>query len=124
MSIRRSDLSWITVSDLDKAKKFFVEKLGMNLKTEDSTFGWLEFSGSQEGGSVLGVGRDDAHNPVKPGHNAIMTFKVDDIVKTKEDCEAKGVSFLGPIMEVPGHVKLVFFVDEDGNKFQLVQDVA
>jgi len=124
MSIRRSDLAWITVSDIEKAKKFFVDKLGMKLNVEDATYGWLELSGSEEGGAVLGVGCDDEQNPVKPGHNAIMTFSVDDIVKTKEELEKKGVAFLSPIMKIPGHVKLVLFADEDGNKFQLVEDMS
>ena len=51
----------------------------------------------------------------------ILTFTVDDIEAAKKELEEKGVKFKTDIYEVPGHVKLVDFVDEDNNTYQLAQ---
>ena len=122
MITKRSDLAWITVSDIKKAKKFFTEVVGLEVRTETPEYGWLELA-PKEGGCMLGVGH---YNPqyskeVKPGQNAILTFTVDDIVAVKALFEKQGVTLLGDIVEVPGHVKMLFFTDADGNKFQVCQ---
>ncbi len=122
MTIKRSDLSWITVSDIKKAKKFFTEVIGLELRTDTPEFGWIELV-PKEGGSALGIGQFNPNygKEVLPGQNAIITFTVEDIVKTKAEFEKKGVRLLGDIVEVPGHVKMLFFTDHDGNKFQVCQ---
>lgn len=122
MAIQRMDLAWITTSDIKKAEKFFVETLGMKLSNKAEEWGWLEVTG-QEGGFTLGIGQARDHSPSyeKPGNNSVVTLSVPDVVKSKADLEAKGVRFLGDIIEVPGHVKMVTFMDPDNNVFQLVQ---
>ena len=122
MVVKRSDLSWILVSDINKAKKFFTEVLGLEIRSDTPEYGWVELM-PKEGGAALGIGQ---YNPqygkdAKPGENAIITFTVDDIVKAKALFQEKNVTLLGDIVEVPGHVKMLFFADADGNKFQLVQ---
>ena len=115
------DLAWITVSDIQKAKKFFVEYLGLKLVSETPEHNWMELIG-HDGGAELGVCQtnDESHSE-KPGHNAIMTMTVADVAKTRQELENKGVTFYGPNMEVPGHVIMALFSDADGNKFQIVQ---
>lgn len=49
--------------------------------------------------------------------NAIVTFTIDDIEQTKEDPLNKRIT-VSEIMEVPGHVNIANFMDEDGNSFQ------
>lgn len=122
MTIKRSDLSWITVSDIQKAKKFFTEVIGLELRTDTPEYGWIELM-PKDGGSALGIGQFNPNygKEVLPGQNAIVTFTVDDIVKTKAEFEKNGVKLLGDIVEVPGHVKMLFFTDHDGNKFQVCQ---
>lgn len=121
MSLKNSNLAWITVSDFKKAKDFFSNVLGLTLKEEHEQYQWMEFL-TREGEYRLGVGCNFSENsPVKAGNNAVVTFTVDDITATKAELEKKGVQFIGTIMEVPGHVKLALFSDPDGNKFQLVE---
>lgn len=112
-------LAWVVVSDIKKAEKFFVEKLGLNLQTKDENYGWLELQG--EDGAHLGVAQKSSHSEIAAGSNAIVTFTVSDIEKTKADFIKKGVKLVGETMEVPGHVKLQFFVDDDGNQYQIVE---
>ena len=124
MIAKRSDLSWIMVSDIKKAKKFFTEVLGLEVKTDNDEYNWLELA-AKDGGSMLGVGQsnsnDECSQGVTPGSNAIVTFTVDNLEATKAEFVKKGVNILGDIMEVPGHVKMLLFTDEDGNKFQICQ---
>lgn len=113
-------LSWITVSDIEKAKKLFVDVLGMKVGAEAKEYNWLEL---ELNGIRLGIGQSQENFGPKPGHNAIVTFVVDDISEAKKVFEQKGVRIEGDIMEVPGHVKLLTFFDNDGNMFQLVEDL-
>lgn len=122
MKIKRIDLSWITTSDMKKAKQFFTETVGLKVRHEMAEFGWLALGG-HEGGSSLGVGLVNTGSDQKPGTNAIVTLEVDDIVAAKKELESKKVKFIGDIMEVPGQVKLALFTDPDDNKFQLVQRI-
>lgn len=122
MIVKRSDMAWILVSDINKAKKLFTEVLGLEIGSDTPEYGWVELV-PKEGGSALGIGQ---YNPqygkdVKPGENAIVTFSVDNIVAAKALLQENNVTLLGDIVEVPGHVKMLFFADADGNKFQLVQ---
>lgn len=122
MIVKRSDMAWITVSDSSKEKKLFVDILGMKIQADAPEYGWMELV-AKDGGSALGIGQ---YNPeyskeVKPGQNAIVTFSVDDILAAKRVLEKNGVTLLGDIVEVPGHVKMLFFADGDGNKFQICQ---
>lgn len=123
MAIKGIHLGWIMVKDHAKAVEFF-KKLGLRLHTQDTSYGWAEFSGLEDG-ALLGIGQESPdcseYGSVKAGSNAVMTMTVDDIVATKAEFEAKGVKFVSDIIEVPGHVKMASFVDLDNNMFQIAE---
>lgn len=135
MAITGIGLVWITVSNLEKAEKFFAHDVGLSLMLADKDNGWLEFAAAQ--GFRLGISQwhqeagccGDAQEEETccrnegPGSNAIVTMEVDNLTETKKELESRGVQFLGPIMEMPGHVKLATFSDPDGNHFQLLEVV-
>jgi catechol 2,3-dioxygenase-like lactoylglutathione lyase family enzyme len=116
MAIKKIEMSWIVVSDLERSQKFFVDTLGLKLDNFAPEYNWLEVS-TPEGDCALGIGADSSMQ-IK---NAVLTFTVDDIVASKKELESKGVKFAGGIEEVPGHVKMATFHDPDGNMFQLVE---
>jgi predicted enzyme related to lactoylglutathione lyase len=124
--IKNMSLAWISVSDFERAKKFYVDTLGLRPTAMAPEYGWMELMG-EEGGHTLGVGVYSADNgpekaqPVKPGQNAVMTFGVDDLHAARALLAAKGVKFVGDVIEIPDHVRMLFFQDPDGNYFQLVQ---
>lgn len=122
MIVKRSDMAWITVGDIAKAKKLFVDVLGMQVRSDAPEYGWMEVV-AKDGGSALGIGQFNPEygKEVLPGQNAVVTFTVDDIVVAQAVLEKNNVTILGDICEVPGHVKMLFFADADGNKFQIVQ---
>lgn len=124
MAIKSIGMPWITVSDMKKTEEFFKHKLGLSVTSHAPEFGWMEFAG-KDGGLSLGTGMySPEYSDQKAGSNAVVCFNVDDIVATKAELEAKGVTFVDEIMEVPGHVKLVTFVDNDGNRFQLAEQLS
>lgn len=120
--VHSSTLAWIVVTDLEKAIRFFTEVVGLKVLNRADEWGWAELAG-HDGGSQLGIALASMETTVKPGQNAIMTFTVADIVKSKSEMSQRGAKLVGDILEVPGHVKLQFFEDQDGNLFQLVQQL-
>jgi predicted enzyme related to lactoylglutathione lyase len=120
MTVKKSNLSWIVVSDINKAKNFYHDILGMEIHTSSPEHGWVELIG-KDGGALLGLAQSNAHNAIKEGSNAVVTLSVDNIEKSKSELVEKGVSMIGDIIEVPGHVKMQMFTDFDNNHFQLVE---
>lgn len=121
--VNKMGLSWIVVSDFKKAKKFFTEKVGLKVYSSAEENNWIELGGEESDGALLGICQmDDKEWP--PGQNAVVTLTVDNIEKATADIASKGVKLVGGMIEVPGHVKMQLFVDDDGNKFQLVQDLS
>lgn len=122
MAIKKMELAWIVSTDLNKAKEFYQDVLGLQVKNFTPEHKWMELVG-KDGGLSLGVGEYNPEMPDEPGQNAVMTLTVDDIEETILDLESKGIEFIDEVMEVPGHVKMITFKDPDGNKFQLVEHI-
>lgn len=118
--VKSFDLAWIVVSDIKKARKFFIETLGMQEHNYAEEFGWSELSGP-DGGATIGLAQENDENEIGAGENAIITLTVDNVEKTAAELKKKGVKLIGGVIEVPGHVKMQMFADPDGNRFQLVQ---
>ena len=114
------DLAWIVVKDIKEAVKFYTETVGLKLLKLDEEFGWAELQGPS-GGAMLGIAQENDKDPIKAGNNACLTFTVKDLEKSRDSFLQKGAKFLGEIMEIPGHVKLLTGVDADGNHFQLAE---
>lgn len=117
-------LACLTVSDLQRAKKFFEEFLGFEITDSNENYNWIEFG--NENGSLIGVGSPPPEyqdENCTPGMNAVLSIEVEDINSAKKELEAKGVKFFGEIMEIPGEVKMIMFEDFDKNKFFLTQSL-
>lgn len=111
-------IACLTVSDVQKAKWLFVEVLGMTLKHDVPDYNWMEFQG-KEGGRI-GVGQSSEDQ--KSGKNAILSIAVDNIEEMRNHLISQEIE-VGEITEVPGHVKLAPFKDQDGNNFFLAQNL-
>lgn len=116
------DLIWVVVSDLNKSVAQYTDVLGFVVKEKHDQFGWAELAG-KEGGTRLGLALSSQENLLKPGQNAVIAISVKDLVKTRENYQKKGVKLIGDIQEIPGVVKLQTFADQDGNLFQLAQNL-
>lgn len=120
MAIQSIDLTWIVVSDLEKAIKYYTEVVGLKLIEKSPEFGWAELQG-HDGGAFLGIAQVNPKEDHPAGQNAVVTLTVADLDKTSKELVQKGAKLVGEVMEVPGHVKMRSLVDMDGNKMQLVQ---
>lgn len=126
---KKSGFSWVTVNDFSKARTFFTEVLGLEVSQDSEEFGWMELK-AEGGEAFLGVALhregDTSGGPqlVCPGQNGVITFDVEDIEASKAQMESKGVTFHGDIVEVPGHVKMVWFTDHDNNAYQLCEQLT
>lgn len=107
-------LSWYQVNDLERAKQFYGEVLGLKKTIEMP--GWCEFSHA-EGAASIGLNqmREDDER------GATVVLRVDDLARAQEDLGRKGVKFEGQVEEIPGVVRIATFRDPDGNRLQLIQ---
>jgi catechol 2,3-dioxygenase-like lactoylglutathione lyase family enzyme len=112
----------IPVTDLDQAKRFYGEILGLTALWENS--GSIRYLCGE--GSELSVFKRPALETV----HTLAHFEVDDIETAVADLEAKGVSFIdyteGPLATT-GHIAHIgpalaaWFTDPDGNTLGLRQ---
>jgi predicted enzyme related to lactoylglutathione lyase len=110
-------LSWFSVNDLESAKKFYGNVLGLKKTFEAPQ--WAEFAGA-EGQESIGVAVQP-HAGKEPG--ATIVLQVEDIERERKRLETAGVKFEGKIEEIPGIVKLTTFRDPSGNRLQLSQEL-
>jgi predicted enzyme related to lactoylglutathione lyase len=122
MHLKSMDLVWIVVNDIKKAIQFYTETVGLKLKEFNEQYGWAELEGHR-GGARVGLAQSQplTDDDVKPGQNAVMTFTVENLQTAVTRLSGQGVKLIGPVQEIPGHVKMQMASDTDGNRFQLVE---
>jgi predicted enzyme related to lactoylglutathione lyase len=126
MRTKSIELAWIVVKDFKKAVQFYTEVVGLRLTEMNEEWGWAELEGHDGEGMKLGIAQQcvKEEDPIQPGQNAVLTFTVDDLEKESQNLLKLGVKLIGPINEVPGHVKLQTVRDTEGNYFQLVEKIS
>lgn len=102
---------WYRVRDLDAARAFYAEVLGLEEVEAD---GWIAF---RRGRAEIGLteGEPDADGPV-----AIVD--VADVKAEAERLRAAGVE-VGIVLELAGEIRILDVFDPDGNRIQLAEDV-
>ena len=113
----------IAVKDLDRARKFYEEKLGLK-EIDDFGEGFMLKSGDTK----LSVYRSEFAGTNKA---TALTFGVDDIQEEVRGLKDKGITFehydleglspKGDIYEGEGGFKTAWFKDPDGNILSLMQ---
>jgi len=90
------NVSWYQVNDMNLAKRFYGEVLG--LKKTFEMEGWCEFSHA-DGSASIGL------NQLPEGDDergATVVLRVDDLARVQKELSEKGVKFEGEAYEVPG----------------------
>ncbi len=113
-------LSWYTVKNLERAKKFYGEVLG--LKKTFEMQGWAEFSHA-EGAAGIGLAENPQANGSSVIGGATVVLGVQDLDRVQEELSARGVKFEEKIEEIPGVVRIATFQDPFGNRLQLAQSL-
>lgn len=125
----------IYVKDQDRAKAFYTEKLGLEVRTDMTLdgFRWLTV-GAKDGQKDLEIVLmqpvpspmfDEetvglVHQLLEKGALGAGVWSTDDCKKTYEEWKAKGVEFLSEPQERPYGVEAIF-KDDSGNWFSLTQ---
>lgn len=110
----------VHVSSLEKAKDFYVSKLGLEIIEETPT---LNLFSVKAGGVRISIfaGYETNENSNEKMTSTHIIFRTDDIVKVKNELTNKGVIFKGEIFEAPGFLKGVTTSDPDGNIIEIAE---
>lgn len=106
---------WVPVEDMDRAKKFYSETLGLELKNEGDD--WTELDAN---GVTIGLNaREGTHKG--SGGGAVLTFQPDvDLFDEVVRLTDAGVQFAGDVSQHPWG-KIASFKDSEGNDLQLFE---
>jgi catechol 2,3-dioxygenase-like lactoylglutathione lyase family enzyme len=113
------ELVAVPVSDVDRAKAFYTEKIGFNADHDYQVRDDLRFVQLTPPGSacsiVIGVGITD----MQPGSQKGLQMVVQDVKEAQDELVKRGVDVSD--IEVMPWGSFVFFSDPDGNKWSLQQ---
>ena len=113
--LKRLDLVFYWVSDMDRAVSFYRDVLGLRLARRDENT-WVEFD---SGGGRLALHSVAEGQPMTPG-GATAVFSVDDLDRAKADLSTRGVRFVHE-GEVTGFARFASFLDTEGNTVQIIE---
>lgn len=113
---------FVGVGDLDRARHFYGEVLGLDLRDE-TPFAWV----AEIGGAMLRITAVDV--PAAAPYT-VLGWGVDDIAATVDELTARGVVFTRDegmdqdgrgIWTAPGGARIAWFLDPDRNNLSLTQ---
>jgi len=111
----------LPVSDVDRARDFYAEKIGFNLDHDSYPSENVRVVQLTPPGSacsiVMGTGLGDI-SEMKPGSVKGLHLVVKDVSVVREMLIGRGVA-VGDIIEYPRGIKIAHFSDPDGNSWEL-----
>ena len=96
----------LAVSDIERARRFYEEQLGLEVEAEVE--GTVRYSCG--GGTGLAI----FERPMKPVDRTVAAFEVEDIEREVGELRERGVDVEG-IITLESGVRRAFFTDPDGN---------
>lgn len=117
----------IAASDIERAKAWYAEKLGLEPKREDPGNLWYEFGS----GTWLLVYQTESAGTAR---NTQAGWTVENIGSVMEDLRGRGVQFeeydfgefktVDGLIDAPGQGKVAWFKDSEGNIFELSEPAS
>jgi len=113
ISVERADFVSVPVQDMERAKRFYSETLGIHSPNLDEA--WPEF----ETGSVSLYLVDPTQfgEEFRP-HGAHIALRVPDVAAARAQLEEAGIEFSGETLDT-GVCHMAFFSDSEGNALML-----
>jgi len=116
------DIVSYSVSDWQRAKKFYGETLGLPVaEFYGDEVGWMEFGPKEGAHLAISLWEGEGVMPVHSG-GAVVVFMVEDVDATVKELRARGVKCTDA-ETVPGMVRWASFFDPDGNELQAASSV-
>jgi catechol 2,3-dioxygenase-like lactoylglutathione lyase family enzyme len=115
----RLELIQVPVSDIDRAKAFYVEKAGFVAEHDHQVSEELRFVQLTPPGSHCSIALTSGTHQMAPGSLEGLQLVVGDIDRAREQLLARGVE-VGDVQDFPWG-RFVFFTDPDGNGWAVQQ---
>jgi catechol 2,3-dioxygenase-like lactoylglutathione lyase family enzyme len=115
------ELIAVPVSDVDRAKAFYVEKAGFHADHDVSPNDEIRFVQITPPGSACSIAFGKGISPSEPGSMQGLQVVVDDIEAAHADLSGRGVE-VSDVQDFPWG-RFVFFKDPDGNGWAVQQIV-
>lgn len=113
----RLELIQVPVSDIDRAKTFYVEKVGFNADHDHQVSDELRFVQLTPPGSGCSIALTSGAHEMEPGSIEGLQMVVDDAEASRAALAERGVE-VSDVQEFPWG-SFVFFKDPDGNGWAL-----
>ena len=113
------ELISVPVSDVDRARDFYVEKIGFNLDHDHQVTDELRFVQLTPPGSGCSISIGTGLSEMAPGSIEGLQMVVSDIEAAHAELTGRGVE-TGEIQDLPWG-SFVFFADPDGNRWAVQQ---
>ncbi len=108
----------VPVSDVERAKAFYIEKVGFNLDHDVQPSDTMRVIQLTPPGSACSIVIGTGMGETKPGSIKGLHLVVKDIRQVREILAGRGVE-VSEVEEYPGGIKFVYFSDPDGNSWAL-----
>lgn len=115
----RLELVNVPVSDVDRAKAFYVEKAGFTLDQDAEVAGGVRFIQLTPPGSAASISIGSGLSSMTPGSIEGLQLVVDDIEAARQELAGRGVEVSD--VQVYDWGSFVFFTDPDGNGWAVQQ---
>jgi predicted enzyme related to lactoylglutathione lyase len=117
----RLELVQVPVSDVDRAKAFYVDQVGFNADHDHQVSDELRFVQLTPPGSACSIALTTGAHQMAPGSVEGLQIVVDDADAARAELTGRGVE-ASEVQEFPWG-RFVFFSDPDGNGWALQQVV-
>jgi len=110
----------LLVSNSDESLKFYRDKLGLELNSQDGKFADFKLNGTS-----LAIFERNEATAMFPGKfmgsagGAVYGFQVEDVQKAFEALNKKGVKFIESVKTTPWGQTVTYFKDPDGNIWEI-----
>jgi predicted enzyme related to lactoylglutathione lyase len=115
----RLEVIQVPVSDVDRAKAFYVEQAGFVAEHDHQVSDELRFVQLTPPGSACSIALTSGAHQMEPGALEGLQLVVSDVDRAREELLARGVD-VGDVQEFPWG-RFIFFSDPDGNGWAVQQ---
>jgi catechol 2,3-dioxygenase-like lactoylglutathione lyase family enzyme len=115
----RLELIQVPVSDIDRAKAFYVEKAGFVAEHDHQVTEDLRFVQLTPPGSACSISLTSGAHQMTPGSLEGLQLVVSDIDRARDELLSRGVE-VGDVQDFPWG-RFLFFTDPDGNGWAVQQ---
>jgi predicted enzyme related to lactoylglutathione lyase len=115
MIVERTDFISVPVTDMERAKRFYGETLGIPFATDDSSFPEFQLG---ENVSLYLIKMENIEQQFTGPHTAHIALRVPDVAEARRELEEQGVEFESETFDT-GVCHMAIFKDPDGNALML-----